>query len=107
MVWCYISPSSNEGCDPEACKEVGGKYEPKPGLCFLLSVLDDERAILMASTLMYPAMTQFRDEVLVRYPVGQRMLRYFERFYNEAISIAKQDPDLINDVIWLKAISWP
>jgi hypothetical protein len=106
MGWCSVG-SRGESCDLATCNEIHGEYKNEPGGCLLLSVLQDERAILMASTLMYPAIMQFRDEVLRTTPIGTRMLGYFDRFYDEAISIAQSDPELVTDIVWTMTYGSP
>lgn len=102
MGYCQVG-GSTQPCQPEECAEIGGGYfdEPNGGACFLMSVLGDERAILMAGTLMYPAMIQFRDEIMRRTPVGRHLIAYFDEFYEEAKEVARRDPKLITEVVWL------
>jgi hypothetical protein len=101
MGWCSIG-SHGEACDRATCDDIHGDYNDQPPSgCLLLSVLQDERAILMASTLMYPAIIDFRDTLLKPSPVGARMNEYFDRFYEEAVSIARADPELVTDIVWV------
>jgi hypothetical protein len=104
MGYCQVG-GNTQSCTPEDCSEFDGHYFDKPGDfpggCFLLSVLDDERAILMAGTMMYPAMIQFRDEVMRRTPLGRKLIGYFDEFYEEAKKVARKDPKLVTEVVWL------
>lgn len=99
MGYCQVG-GNTQPCTPDECAEFG-KYFDKPNGCFLLSVLEDERAILMASTLIYPSMIQFRDEVMRRTPLGRRFIAYFDEFYEEAKAVAAKDPKLVTEVVWL------
>jgi hypothetical protein len=102
MGWCSAG-SSGEPCDPETCQQINGDYSDKPRGpigCLLLSALEDERAVLMASTLLYPPLFAFRDDVLARTTLGQRMLDHFRTHYEEAKKILQEDDDLVTDLIW-------
>jgi hypothetical protein len=104
MGYCQVGGNTQQ-CSQEDCGEFEGHYFDKPGDfpggCFLLSVLGDERAILMAGTMMYPAMIQFRDKILRRTPLGRHLIGYFDKFYEEAKVVARKDPKLITEVVWL------
>jgi hypothetical protein len=100
MGYCSLGGSKQQ-CTPEECAEQGWQYSPTVDGCFLLSVLDDERAILLTATQIYPALTDFRDRILRRTRLGRRFDGYFERFYDEAKEIARSDPELVTDVVWL------
>jgi hypothetical protein len=102
MGYCQVG-GSTQPCTPEDCAEFRGKYfdNKSPLSCFLLSVLGDERAILMTATLIYPAMIQFRDDILLRTPLGRHFVGYVDEFYEEAKRIARKDPALITEIVWL------
>jgi hypothetical protein len=104
MGYCQVG-GSTQPCTPEDCSEVGGHHVDKPGDypggCFLLSVLGDERAILMTGSLIYPTLIAFRDRVLRRTPVGRTFVTYFDTFYEEAKAIARADPQLVTEIVWL------
>ena len=108
MGYCQVG-GSTQSCDKETCSEFGGNYfdEDNPQSCFLLSVLRDERAILMAGTMMYPVMIQFRDDVLRRTRLGRKLIAYFDEFYEEAKTIARKDPELVTEIIWLTTYVFP
>jgi hypothetical protein len=110
MGYCQVG-GNTQPCTQEECAEAGGNYfdspDDHPGGCFLLSVLGDERAILMAGTMMYPTMIQFRDEIMRRTPLGRRLIAYFDEFYEEAKKVARKDPKLITEVVWLSVYITP
>ena len=110
MGYCQVG-GNTQACQVEECSEFDGHYfdspDDHPGGCFLLSVLGDERAILMAGTLIYPAMIQFRDDILRRTPLGRRLIAHFDEFYEEAKNIARKDPKLITEVVWLSTYVSP
>lgn len=104
MGYCQIG-GNTQSCTPDDCAEFGGNYvdDPSdyPGGCFLLSVLDDERAILMVGTLMYPSMIRFRDDIMRRTPLGRQFIAFFDEFYEEAKVVARKDPGLVTEIVWL------
>jgi hypothetical protein len=101
MGYCQVGGNTQQ-CAPEECEEVGGSHfdEKKDG-CLLLSVLGDERAILLTATQIYPALIEFRERVLPRTPLGRHLLGYFDEFYDEAKDIARSDPELVTDIVWV------
>src|SRR5882757_4508306 len=94
MGYCQVA-GSTQACAPEECAEFEGKYFDQPGgICFLLSLLGDERAVLLTATQIYPALIEFRDHVLRVTPLGRRFSGYFDNFYDEAKRLAGADPEL-------------
>jgi hypothetical protein len=103
MGYCSLG-GTKQPCTQEECAEQGWHYSDTVGngkICFLLSVLGDERAILITGTMMYPAMIQFRDDIMRRTPLGRRLIAYFDEFYEEAKRLARKDPKLVTEVVWL------
>ncbi len=101
MGYCQVG-GSTQACPPDDCKEIGGShFEDSPGFCLLLSLLKDERSILMTSTLIYPTLIEFRKSVLQETPLGKEWSRYFDRFYEEAKDIARKDRKLVTNIVWL------
>jgi hypothetical protein len=106
--YCQIG-GSTQPCTQEECAEFGGGYGDNPvgDGCFLLSVMSDEHSKMMAANFIYPTMLAFRDEICQRTPLGRRFVRYSEEFHDEAADIARKNPDLITDLLWLMTYVTP
>lgn len=99
MGFCTVG-SSGEECSPSDCDAIHGDFREEKGTgCLLLSVLGDERAILLTRHFLYPPIIEFRDDVLPRTAIGERMSEHFDRFYPEAVNIARSDPMLVSDIV--------
>ena len=108
MGYCQIG-GTTQPCTPEECSEFGGGYGDNPVQdgCFLLSVMTDEHSRMMAANFIYPTMLAFRDEICRRTTLGRRFVRYSEEFHDEARDIARKNPELITDLLWLMTYVTP
>jgi hypothetical protein len=104
MGYCQVGLEKQSACDPDACADINGQYseEPGKGSCLLLTGIleEDDRAVLMINTQIYPSLIDFRKGVLHKSDLGERMLRHYDRFHDEAVGIARSDEDLVMDIIW-------
>lgn len=99
MGWCTVNGRGEE-CSAMDCDRLEGDWNPRPvGGCLVLSLIEDPSARLVVQTLLYPPILDVRDQILRRTPLGDVIVRDFERHYDEAVAILRSDPDLFSEVL--------
>jgi hypothetical protein len=104
MGYCKCNSSGEETSDPETCAEIGCVYtDEKPGGgCFLGDLLNyyahenlgaDALALLSIGP-AFAALNDFRNVILAHTAVGRQMIAYHDRFNQDALLLAKANPDI-------------
>jgi hypothetical protein len=100
MGWCSVG-SSGEECDLMTCNDIHGDYREGDGPigCLVLSLLEDPYARQVIRSAIYPPILRVRDHVLPDTPAGAVIVRHFNRHYEEAVTILRDEPDLLTEVV--------
>ncbi len=102
--------TSGEPSDRRTCEEIGCDYyeDPTTSCTCALTVLlteylttqsREDPVILLAAGGTYTSLYDLRDQILAKSRLGQQLLDYYHRFAEQAVTIARSDPDFIREAL--------